>query len=357
MQKNRALNIGILGCGRVATTWHLPVLRKLEQAKVRAIADVDSGRLQQVGERFNIERRYPNVEGLLKDSEIEAVAVCVPAQFHADAALAVLESGKHLFVEKPLALNLEDTERLMKKGSAGSQIAMVGFNLRWHRLIRQSKKILEHQELGELKLLNTFHTSGTRHLGNLAEWRKKRASGGGVLIEQAVHHFDLWRFLLQNEVEEVFATTQNQDESAIVSAKMTNGVLVSSAFSEGTAEDNDLMFYGRKARLALSVYRFDSLEILPFSKNRGDIPTRLKTMIAKIKQSPHMLRQFYHGGDFITSYENEWRHFIDCVRNHHQPECTLDDGHKAVQIMMAVLESTRLNQPVKVSQAPRYLSQ
>jgi myo-inositol 2-dehydrogenase / D-chiro-inositol 1-dehydrogenase len=357
MRTNRALNIGFLGCGRVTTTWHLRALSKVDQAKVVALADVDSERLQSVGNRFHIERRYHDIDSLLKDPEIEAIAVCVPAQFHADAAFAVLESGKHLFVEKPLALSLEDTERLMKKGSNGSQTAMVGFNLRWHRLIQQSKKILEQQKLGELKLLNTLHTSGTRYLGNLQEWRKKRASGGGVLIEQAIHHFDLWRFLLQNEVEEVFATSQNEDESATVSARMTNGVLITSSFCEGTAEDNDLIFYGRKARLALSAYRFDSMEILPFSKNRGDIPTRFKTMVAKIKQSPNMLRQFYHGGDFFNSYQNEWRHFIDCVRNRHQPDCTLEDGHKAVQIMMAVLESTRLNQPVRVSQAPRSLSQ
>jgi predicted dehydrogenase len=78
---------------------------------------------------------------------------------------------------------------------------MVAFNLRWHRLVRQAREVIQRRTLGPLTLIRTALTS---YHENVPEWRRRRELGGGALFELAVHHFDLWRFLLQSEVEEVF---------------------------------------------------------------------------------------------------------------------------------------------------------
>ena len=153
---------------------------------------------------------------------------------------------------------------------------MVGFNLRWHRPVRQARRILQEGKLGKLKMVSSNFTSGSRNRRNFPEWRKKRQSGGGVLIEQAVHHFDLWRNLLQSEVDEVFVKTENEDETAIIAAQMEDGTLVTSAFSEGTADNNEFHFYGRSARLYLNCYRFDGLQLLPTTDHAGDFLTGLR---------------------------------------------------------------------------------
>jgi len=130
------------------------------------------------------------LSALLDDSAIAAVAVCVPAQFHVEVALAALDAEKHLFIEKPLALSLDESERLIERAAQSPRKVMIGFNLRWQRLVRQARAMIQQRTLGPLALVRTALTSYDE---NVPEWRKQRNLGGGVLFELAVHHFDLWR--------------------------------------------------------------------------------------------------------------------------------------------------------------------
>src|SRR5262245_51680736 len=257
-----AVTLGIVGCGNITQSRHLPALSRLPQARIVALADIDSECLNRVSDQFGIARRYSRIEEMLKDDDIEAIAVCVPVGLHVPLGLAVLEADKHLFVEKPVALDPSESLKLLKKGETSSKVAMVGFNLRWHRLVLQARTLLQSGALGELKMVNTTWMSATRNHPDTPQWRRKRELGGGVLVEQAIHHFDLWRFLLQDEVDEVFAVAVNDDESASVTARMTSGLLVSSVFSDGTANENEMYIYGNDACLRLSCYYFDGFEII-----------------------------------------------------------------------------------------------
>ena len=105
-----------------------------------------------------------------------------------------------------------------------------------------------------------------------SEWQKRRSSGGGALFDQAIHLFDLWRFLLDTEVEEVFATSRSgpwDDETATVTARLTNGALASATCSERTGENNEVEIYGRRGRLQVSCYRFDGLAIFSVGQYSG----------------------------------------------------------------------------------------
>jgi myo-inositol 2-dehydrogenase / D-chiro-inositol 1-dehydrogenase len=349
MNQNKPVTLGIVGCGRITETRHLPALALLPQGKVLGMTDIDPERLGKVADRFQVPRRYSTLEQLLQDQEIEAVAICVPANLHVPFSLAVLEAGKHLFVEKPIALDPTESEKLVKKSKESSRVTMVGFNLRWHRLVRQARPLIQSGILGKLKTMHSTFTSATRNSAAAPSWRHKRELGGGVLIDQAVHHFDLWRFLLQDEVEEVFATAVDDDESAVVVAKMAKGLLVSSSFSEGTANENEFVFCGNDARLRLSCYHFDGLEVLSARHHPGDLNVRINKMISLVKQSPLAVSQFFRGSDFVASYKNEWLHFFDCVRGNQLPDASLDDGHRSVQILTAILDSTVRKMPVKVT--------
>jgi predicted dehydrogenase len=350
MSNDKPVTLGIVGCGRVTETRHLPALKQLPQARVVAVTDIDPQRLQRVADHFQIPRRYPSFEELLTDQELEAIAVCVPTRLHLPYALAVLESGKHLFVEKPLALHPSDSEQILRKGKEARGVAMVGFNLRWHRLVRQARLLLQSGELGDLKMIRTAFMSATRNHPDAPTWRTKRELGGGVIIEQAIHHFDLWRFLLDDEVEEVFASSVNEDESAAVTARMSSGLLISSSFSEGTTNENEFWFYGKQACLRLSCYHFDGFEIISASDHPGDVKVRLKRIAAILKESPVGVSQFFQGSDFVASYKNEWTHFIDCIRRKQSPNASLEDGHRSIQILSAVLESAARHVPVRVNQ-------
>ena len=351
--RGKVVKLGLIGCGRVAETRHLPALQNLAGAEVVAMADLDPERLRRVADRFHVKQRYTNFVALLDDSSIEAVAVCVPVQFHVEIALAALEAGKHVLIEKPLALSLEEANRLIERAGQMPRTIMVGFNLRWHRLLRQAQAMIQQGALGSLELMRTAFTS---YHENVPEWRKRRELGGGVLFEIAVHHFDLWRFLLRSEVEEVLAVSRSphwEDETAVVTARLANGVLVTSIFSERTNESNEVEIYGQAGYLRVSCYRFDGLEYVSSSSRAGDVRTRLRQMAHTLKELPQGAWGMRRGGDLIASYRAEWQHFIEAVQHDAPVECTVEDGRCALQVALAAIESASLGQSVRVARVPR----
>ena len=134
------VRVGLIGCGRVAQERHLPALESLSSAKVVAVADIDANRLEMVANRFQVVRRATDFRTLVDDPDIDALAVCVPAQRHVVVAIAALAAGKHLLIEKPLALDLEECDLLIEKAAKSISKVTVGFNLRWHRLLREAPR-------------------------------------------------------------------------------------------------------------------------------------------------------------------------------------------------------------------------
>ncbi len=343
-----SIKVGMIGCGRATVTSHLPALRSVPEVEVVAVADIDPDRLHRVADQFHINRRYTSYPALFEDQTIEAVGVCVPAQFHLEVASAALDAGKHLFLEKPIALSLEETDQLIKRAAQSPQKVMLGFNLRWHRLAQQARAVIQRGNLGPLELVRSELTS---YHEVIPEWRKRRASGGGVFFEQAVHHFDLWRFILQSEVEEVFATSRSgqwEDETATVTARMANGVLVVAGFAEHTSNRNEIEIYGRDGSLFFSFYRFDSLSCVAAGSPSDGIRSRLREMARVLQEVPQGLLRLRRGGDMLASFQAEWRHFVNAIRNNTPVECTLEDGRRALQVVLAATRSASWGRPVNV---------
>ena len=346
----KPVRIGLIGCGGVTHERHLPALKSLPDADVVAVADVDSARLNRVADQFQIPARSTDYRSLLDNSAIDAVAVCVPVGLHVEVALAALEAGKHLFVEKPLSLDLGEIDRLIERASRSSKMVTVGFNLRRHRLLREAREIIRSGSLGRLEMIRTTLTSNHQ---KVPAWRAKRESGGGALIEMAVHQFDLWRFLLGTEVEEVFTYSRSSewdDETATVSARMSDGVIAVSALCERTSNNNTVEVNGRAGRVRVDCYKFDGLEVSPAANVPGDMRLRLSRIAYALRELPPAVLK-RRGGDYVATYGQEWQHFIDSINDDTPVECTLDDGRRATQILLASLQSAASGQPVKVAQA------
>jgi myo-inositol 2-dehydrogenase / D-chiro-inositol 1-dehydrogenase len=350
------LGVGVIGCGRVAESRHIPALQDLPGARVAALADVDPARLHQVADRYGIQRRYASAAELLADQGVDVVAVCVPAAFHAEVALAALDAGKHLFVEKPLALSLEECDRILERAARTPVKTTVGFNLRSHRLVRRAREIVGRGDLGPIEGLSSVSSGKARFDPAAPAWRSQQEMGGGVLFEQAIHHFDAWRLLLQTEVEEVVARSHGGDETAVVSATLASGALVSAIFSEASSEHNEFAIYGQAGRLAFSCFRFDSLELSSAATPPGTTASRLRALRTTLTELPNGLLVARRGGDFDRSYQAEWAAFLHAIRTGGPPPCTLEDGRRAVQIALAALASAASGQPVRVATAPRSIS-
>jgi myo-inositol 2-dehydrogenase/D-chiro-inositol 1-dehydrogenase len=319
--------------------------------EVVGLADTDPAALRRVSQQVRAEHLVADYQDLLKVDAVDAVAVCVPAQRHVEIALAALDAGKHLFIEKPPALTLEDCDRLIARAARSTCSVMLGFNTRWHPLTRQARAVIQEGRLGPLDLLRSVLTS-VHH--SVPEWRRTRATGGGVFLEMAIHHFDLWCYLTQTEAEEVSAYARSglwEDESATVIAQMSKGVLATAAFAERTSQTNGLEIHGRAGSLALSFYRFDGLEHTSTTSLPGDIRSRMDAAKRLVRELPQAVSGLRHGGAWALSYREEWRHFLASLRHGSQPGCSLEDGRRALAVAVAAMESASTGRSVKVARA------
>jgi predicted dehydrogenase len=327
---------------------HLPALRRVPGVEVVALADVDAARVERVAGRFSIARRYTDYAELIESGEVDALAVCVPPRLHAEVALASIEAGKHVFVEKPLALALSECDLLSERASVNRTLkVLVGFNLRWHRLVREARKAIRLGELGDIKLVRTVFTSGVRLGGDFADWRRRQETGGGALFELGVHHFDLIRFLLRDEVEEVSAASAKGGETATAMMLMSCGAQVVSAFSEGTGENHAVEVYGERGWLRLSCYRADGLERFGTAQYGGAPGVRLRELARGLLALPRMARQSRRGGVYVASFIEQWRHFVGAITRDSPVGCTLDDGRRALEIALAAWESSDTKRAVR----------
>jgi len=345
------IGLGIVGCGWVTATRHLPALARVGDLEVVALGDVDAKTVDALAARFGVPGRYGGVAQLLEDPRVDAVAVCVPPSAHVEVSLAALEAGKHVFVEKPLAPTLEDADRLVEQAAGTGLTAMTGFNLRFHRLVRQLRGRVSAGDLGSVHALGTTYTDDVLLRPDLAGWRAARGRGGGTLLEKAIHHFDLWRFLLADEVEEVHAYTGSDradDDVAWVSARMRGGALASTLAVDATSLSNEVAVYGTKARAVLDLYRFDGLAQASPTEPPGAVRTRAKALLRTVRTLPAGLGAARRGGEALFAYEAEWRHFAQSIARGGAAESTLDDGLRALEIAIAALESAATGERVSV---------
>jgi myo-inositol 2-dehydrogenase/D-chiro-inositol 1-dehydrogenase len=352
---NDCIKVGLIGCGQAAIRGHLPALRYVKDAQLVAVADVDPARLERAANEFGVPRRYVTPSDLLNDSDVDVVGVCVPTELHLQVASAVLDAGKHLLLEKPLALSLGECDQLIDRARRASTMTMMGFNLRWHRLARQARDMVRRGKLGQVRMVHIVSAGHHHSEGALPEWRKRREWGGGGLVDAGVHDFDLWRFLLDAEVEEVLAMTRSDvvdDEVASIVARMTNGVLISTSIVEHVSSTHRFEILGLGGRLQASCFRFDGMHFVSIAHRPGDLPVRLGSIASTLRELPRALLRPGGMNDYSGSFVSEWQHFIDCVRSGTRPTCTFVDGKRALKVAFAATRSASLGQAVRVAEAP-----
>ncbi len=345
------IRIGIIGCGKVAWERHYPALRRLPEFKVDAVCDTDAARAGRIAALYGARRTFADFHELAGQDDLDAVAVLTHTGAHAETGIAVLEAGKHLFIEKPLALTMAEADRLIEARRRSGRVAQVCFNLRWHRLIREAKAIIQAGALGRVKAIRSVHTHD-RTGEDAPKWHRKLALGGGVCFNEGVHHYDLWRYLLGLEVREVYALSVPsevyEDETSVISATLDGGVLASSVMSFLTGPNSEVEVFGEKGRLVISLYRFDGLQFYSSRTYPGAHVDRLKRGARALLSLPGLAADAKNGGGFQATFAGCWRSFGECVRTGQTPVCTLEDGRRALEIALAAAVSATSGKPAVV---------
>jgi predicted dehydrogenase len=347
------LGVAFVGCGRATEDLHLPAIGRISGLRIVAAADSNEDALARVRRAVPGVRTATHYLDLVDDPRVDVVAVCVPPFLHAEVATAALRAGKHVYLEKPLAVSLEDAALIRAAAMSSPGTVGLGFNLRSHRLALAAREIIATGRLGRMDMLHTSWTCGF-HLGReWPAWRFDRNLGGGAFYEIAVHHLDLARFLLHDEIDRVSAVTRTDevvDQAIAISARMRSGVVVGVSVSQKTVDANDIEAFGRSGAVAFSCYRADSLLVRSTNDFGGGPAAQIRRRLAWLRSLPAAVASARTGGDFRGSYVEHWRRFAAAARGEREVPASLEDGERALAAVLAAIRSAETGTTVHLSE-------
>ena len=242
------VRIGLVGTGGICNGAHIPGYLECPDCEITAICDIDPGALERTAKRLGLAKEacFTDYRKLLASGLVDAVDVATSNDYHVEIAIAALEAGKPVSVEKPIGIRFEESLRLLKKSEETGLPVFVCFSWRYRDFVRYMKFLIEQGELGELYhiYVECIKDSGLWK-GRKLEWRfQKEKAGSGVLCDLGSHMFDAIRFFGE-EVEGVFC-----DSGIIIKERPR---LDSDEMAEVTTDDWDNVVCRLKSGIGASV--------------------------------------------------------------------------------------------------------
>ncbi|MFP3948510.1 MAG: Gfo/Idh/MocA family protein [Longimicrobiales bacterium] len=240
------IRVGVLGSGAITQTVHLPILSRLEGATVVALSDTNRRKAETVAGRFAIARVMTDDE-IFEDPEIDALVVSTPNHLHQEQAIAGLEAGKHVLVERPLAFDGPAVEAVIEAARQAGRSLTVGMGHRYWPDVIALRSFVGGGELGELHTVRGAWLNRTMPLARVT-WRQKlEESGGGALMDLGVQVLDLCFWLTDYpEAERVVARIHpgeyEVEDAAVVTVMAEGGLTFQVEVSTSYFADEDRHF-------------------------------------------------------------------------------------------------------------------
>jgi myo-inositol 2-dehydrogenase / D-chiro-inositol 1-dehydrogenase len=320
------IKIGIIGAGYIAGV-HAAVLARDERVQLAAVYDAVPTAAEKLAGTHNAAAVAKPLE-LLERSD--AVYITTPNTQHVSLAIAAVETGKHVFCEKPLATNIDDAQRVFKKASDSSNVFQVGHNRRFAPVYATLKRMLS-----ETHTPHSAHVKMNRGELLKPEWTGDPSITGGFLYETPIHMFDMMRFLF-GEVESLHAIGSTHEYKEVddfsVLLKFASGMHATLA----TAADASWLF------------PFERVEV--FCHHATIVTREMESLTCSSNLEGHFTEQTMQQlpRDEKWGYVQEDRAFIDAIVNGTEPPVTAFDGLMSVQLVNAVYESVTTNSSVKI---------
>ncbi len=333
---NRRLKMGIIGMGRIGRL-HAENVNKFagDRAEIAAAADPRTEKIRDwaCGAGIDI---YPDGKDILEDPEIEAVLICSSTDTHCRLVSEAARRGKHIFCEKPLDFDPAAIGGALEEVRKAGVKLQVGFQRRFDRSFAKMKEMIEEGEIGRPQIIKiTSRDPGPPPLDYI------RVSGG-IFLDMTIHDFDMARFLLGSEIDEVFACAAVLIDPAIGAAGDVDTALVTLKFQNGALgliDNSRKAVYGYDQRVEV----FGSAGALAAGNEAAtNVEHSTAGGIVLEKPKPFFMERYR------DAYLREIEEFIDCVVSDMPPPVTGADGLESVLAGLAAGRSLREGRPVKV---------
>jgi predicted dehydrogenase len=313
------VQVALVGAGNIARWAHLPSLRQLSDVALRAVCSANGARAKSYAARFGAAYCCSRYEEILEDPVIDVVLIATRNRFHASQALAALQAGKHVFLEKPMALTEEECRALCQAEQQTGKQLTVGFNRRFAAVYVEQRQLLSRRA-GPVVLNCRVNSPGISGSYWMAD-----PSMGGAILGEACHFVDLLYWLIEAEPVTVAAFSLPTGKEEPIGE---NNLVASFRFADGSVANLTYCTVGSKTS--------GGEQVEAFAPGLGVHAQDFKRLTALAGTRRRKSRLFADKG-----YEAQMRSFFSRVRSGDAPEVTARDGARATIACLRMLESAR----------------
>ena len=342
------INIGILGCGKIAQVRHIPEYAENPDVKLVGFYNPTKSRAEDMAAKYG-GLAYDTAEELLANPEIDAVSVCAANYAHAALSIQALNAGKHVLCEKPMATTLADCEAMVDCAKKNGKFLMIGHNQRLAKAHMEAKRLIDEGLIGDIITFRTSFGHGGPETwaikpGKDTWFFDKSKAAMGAMADLGIHKTDLIQFLLGQKVVRStarLATLDKRgadgqligvDDNAICIYEMADGTLgtMTASWTYYGAEDNSTVLYGTKG--IMRIY---------------DDPAH--SIVVKLADGQEQV----YDVEQIQTNDNQTKSgvidlWVDCLKNNRAPEISGESALYAMRAVFASIESSQTGKTVEI---------
>lgn len=335
----RDVRVALVGAGFWATEMHLPALQKLPGVRVVGVASRSEKSARSVAERFGIPRWTADYRELLADSEVDLVDVLTVNALHAPISIEAMRLGKHVICIKPIAIDLEQADLMLTVARERGVRLFYAENVPFIPAVQRAAAIAAEGGIGRVFRVKACEGIGAPH----ASWFFDPAlSGGGAIIDMAVHSIAFCRVFAGAEVDSVYAETgvfvhhaSAVEDTSVITLRFGNGVIgqCEDSWSLSGAMDSRFEVFGTQGRILIDNLHRQPVQVLSESgySSSGDVNAGGKGWTFPLPLS----------GDIADGHVAMLGHFVECLRTGAQSEFEGEYGRAILAVAVAAMESAR----------------
>lgn len=344
------MKYALIGCGRIAVN-HV-IAARANGLEFVAACDIELSKIDNLLERAKYEdaasiARYKDYRKMISEHpEIELVAIATESGKHAAIAFDCIEAGKHLIIEKPIAMSIEDAEEIVRRADARGVKVSACHQNRFNLAIQQLRKAVDAGRFGKLSH-GAIHVrwSRSKEYYDQAAWRGTWEQDGGTLMNQCIHGVDLLRWMMGEEVEEVYGATRQRfhdyleaEDVGVAVVKFKNGSI---GTIEGTTNvyprnlEETLYIFGESGTVKIGGTSTNNIDVWEFAdETTEDMENKgLQEQTSNVYGNGHTALY----ADVVDAIENDRPPYVDAVA-----------GRNAVEMILAIYKSQKTGAPVKL---------
>ncbi len=343
------MKYALIGCGRIAVNHMKAAISN--GLEIAAVCDIIPERMEELLEKYELRddasiKRYTDYRAMIEEEKPELASIATESGSHAEIGLFSIDRGVNVIIEKPMAMSMRDADRIIEAAEEKNVKVSVCHQNRFNIAVQELRKALESGRFGRLSH-GSVHVrwNRDRNYYEQASWRGTWVQDGGALMNQCIHGIDLLRWMMGDQVEEVYGATRQQfhhyletEDVGMAVIKFKNGAI---GTIEGTTNvypgnlEETLYIFGEKGTVKIGGTSANNIDVWEFSDEgeQDEINKGLKEATGNV-----------YGNGHTALFAD----VIDAIENDRQPYVDAAAGRNALEMVLAIYKSQRDGTPVKL---------